>query len=334
MRYVFAMPGDELNIALYGDLFDQSNVFGYFTDEIYSSFILNRIKYIHTSLRINSKVDLPFKILHYNKLLNMVCDNDCIILTHIAAGKIGKKILNIIRKQYSGIRMVLLLLDSFDAHSPTLFRAWNAIGDYKWDLILSFDKGDSDKYGFTYMGQAYYSINNKIIASNNISDVYYIGACKNDGGRRLNNLLSIEKRLFKNDISYEFIVVENHGVDNGGFLKEISNTKIKIYNSPIGYKTVLSDVLASNCILEILQDGQSTQTLRYFEAVCYNKKLLTNNPNIADYPYYDSRYMKVFSKPEDIDVEWVKKRENIDYGYKGDFSPVGILDIIEKNLGK
>ncbi len=79
--------------------------------------------------------------------------------------------------------------------------------------------------------------------------------------------------------------------------------------------------MGSNCILEVLQDGQTGSTLRYLEAVCYNKKLLTTNPRIKNYPFYDERYMKVFSSESDIDYDWVKKRETINYGYKDEFSP-------------
>ena len=36
--------------------------------------------------------------------------------------------------------------------------------------------------------------------------------------------------------------------------------------------------------------------------------------------YYDARYMKYFKNIDDIDIEWVKRREKVDYGYKDDFS--------------
>lgn len=85
-------------------------------------------------------------------------------------------------------------------------------------------------------------------------------------------------------------------------------------------------------ILEVVQKGQKAQTARYYEAVCANKKLLTNNHYIKELPFYDERYMKVFDDFSNIDIEWIKRREKIAYGYNGEFSPVKILDVIGKNM--
>lgn len=39
--------------------------------------------------------------------------------------------------------------------------------------------------------------------------------------------------------------------------------------------------------------------------------------------------MKVFSSLDEIDIEWVRKKENVDYGYKGEFSPISLVDHVE-----
>lgn len=101
-------------------------------------------------------------------------------------------------------------------------------------------------------------------------------------------------------------------------------------NSKISYPQVVSRVKSTNCILEILQGNQQVQSLRYFEAVVYNKKLLTTNPRITELPFYDERYMKVFDTVEAIDIDWVRKRELIKYGYEGEFTPIKTIDFIRK----
>lgn len=106
---------------------------------------------------------------------------------------------------------------------------------------------------------------------------------------------------------------------------------LKYLNSKISYPQVVSRVKSSNCVLEVLQTNQKAQSLRYFEAIAYNKKLLTNNPGIVELPYYDDRYMRAFKNIEDIDVDWVRAREKIDYKYKGEFSPLGIIEYIKNN---
>lgn len=62
------------------------------------------------------------------------------------------------------------------------------------------------------------------------------------------------------------------------------------------------------------------------------KKLLTNNYSICNLPFYNSKYIKCFQTFEDIDLEWVRRKENIDYGYRNEFSSVKILDMINKHF--
>ena len=101
-----------------------------------------------------------------------------------------------------------------------------------------------------------------------------------------------------------------------------------IYNKRIPYSEVVEKNKASNCILEIISSGQSGASLRYYEAVCYNKKLLTNNKNVVNLPFYNPDYIHVFEKPEDIDWDWVKERIQVDYHYDGRFSPTHLIDKI------
>lgn len=111
--------------------------------------------------------------------------------------------------------------------------------------------------------------------------------------------------------------------------KKQHNDVIRYYSGGwIPYEKVLADVLNSDVILEVVQEGQRGPSLRYYEAVCYNKRLLTNNPDIKSFPYYDSRYMKIFKDADDIDLNWIKKKQKIDYRYRGDFSPLNMLDVV------
>ena len=96
----------------------------------------------------------------------------------------------------------------------------------------------------------------------------------------------------------------------------------------ISYQEVLRSVSNSKCILEIMQENQAGATLRYFEAVCYNKKLLTNNTNIINFPYYNEKWMRIFKKPSDIDIDWILNDDIVDYHYSGDFSPNFLIDRI------
>ena len=79
--------------------------------------------------------------------------------------------------------------------------------------------------------------------------------------------------------------------------------------------------MKSNCILDIVQNGQKGNTIRYYEAICNNKKLLTNNRTVLSDKYYDKRYIQYFSDAKQIDVNWIKEPCEVDFGYQGEFSP-------------
>lgn len=51
------------------------------------------------------------------------------------------------------------------------------------------------------------------------------------------------------------------------------------------YEKLLMLTQLSNCIFDMTQVGQTGVTFRYYEAVVYNKKLLTNNREIFNMPF-------------------------------------------------
>lgn len=54
----------------------------------------------------------------------------------------------------------------------------------------------------------------------------------------------------------------------------------------LSYVEYLERYLSANCMVEILQEGQSGMTLRPLEALVYGRKLLTNNPDIVKEDFY------------------------------------------------
>ena len=90
---------------------------------------------------------------------------------------------------------------------------------------------------------------------------------------------------------------------------------------------VLKTDVQSNCILEVLKGDAHSNTLRFWEAVLYNKKFYTNCKEIVKSPYYNPNYVKVFKNPEDIDLNFISERTKVNYGYKGDLSPITLLEM-------
>ena len=187
---------------------------------------------------------------------------------------------------------------------------------------MTFDDADAQKYGFRHFFQRYSKFALNSVNSN--KGLYFVGHSK---GRAF-LLEKIAEKLDYSQIPYFFKIVGSQKK------KDSFHKGINYLKNAISYMDVLDYISKSDCLLEIVQEGQSGATARYAEAVCYNKKLLTNNKKIVDFPYYDSRFMKIFSETDDIDLEWLKSKDKVEYFYKGDFSPIVLMNEISVYFSK
>ena len=191
---------------------------------------------------------------------------------------------------------------------------------YHVDQVYSFDKKDCDTFGMEFFD--FYSML-PIIDSTNYSNgdrlrVFYVGSC------RSKERLDILHRLYdylSNQADCTFYL---NGVDTVDMTREGI-----IYNHPLTYRQVIELVQRNDVIVEIMNGCQTGNTLRLKEAVCYNKLLLTNNQTITDTPYYNSKYMQVFNKVDEIDLS--KFLPNPDYCYAGEFSTKRLINLIIDN---
>ena len=190
------------------------------------------------------------------------------------------------------------------------------------DLVICTIPDDCKKYGFDYFPLVYPTriagdLSKKPISS----DVYFLGS----NGGRIKYLTSIYEYLISRGVICDFNIVgvESHEQKHIG---EIT------YNNKFSTEENLLHSSSTNCILEIMHEGMNAVTSRFPEALCLNKKLLTNNKNVVNEKYFDPRYIKVFENIEDIDAEWIKKREDIDYAYKNDYSARNLIDYITKEF--
>ncbi|MBR6979975.1 MAG: hypothetical protein IKH88_09095 [Prevotella sp.] len=194
------------------------------------------------------------------------------------------------------------------------------MNSFKWDSIFSFDKHDCEKFGFQYMGFNYYSMRNLKSVSNPSKDLF-LAVCYSKSREKI--ICDVYSYLAKAGVKCDIHVkLWNEGYEN---MIDGIHYITKGF-AMMTYEECLKKALDSNCLLEIIRPGQEGPTLRYMEAVCYNKKLLTNNSQITEYPFYNPQYMKIFDKVEDIDIEWLTDKSPVEYYYKGDFSPVHLVD--------
>ena len=67
---------------------------------------------------------------------------------------------------------------------------------------------------------------------------------------------------------------------------------------------------------------------------CFWKKLVTNNENLRNMPFYDPQYMKIISSEKELDLDFIKEENKADYGTEDYFTPIKLLEKIEQLEGR
>lgn len=191
-----------------------------------------------------------------------------------------------------------------------------------FDLILSFDQKDCETYGWVYYPLVYSAVH--VEDNQNIpeSDIYFVGKAKD----RLAEIISFFEKCDDAGLKCDFHIV---GVPEE---QQIHKDKI-IYRKQMPYIENLQRIKRSRCMLEIMQKDGHGYTLRYCEAIALGKRLVTNNLEIENAPFYNKKYISIFKNVEDFDPQFIINGEKeVDYNYLHELSPVKLIEFIDSRI--
>lgn len=315
--FIFTGYSDEITKDMFKDLLSLANV-----KNIQK--LLPFSQYINGLLRGLTMRFYKFKICQYGlyfiekiyrplEKIKIGSQKTYLIFTNAASIGVSVPYLKHYLKRHAECTPVMLFLDPLN-------RYWAQYAKFLVDQIpqfkcFTFDPHDAEDTGFKYTISVYSY--QEAEQGGMESDIYFSFI----GLERLEQVKELADYFEAKGVKSNFICVEN--IDEEHKMGLVKNVKKRL-----PYSEILKDSVRSNCLLEVLRPGQSGATLRYYEAVCFSKKLLTNNKNVVNLPFYDPKYIKLFETPSDIDYEWVRRRESVDYHYDGRFSPVHFLEEI------
>lgn len=229
------------------------------------------------------------------------------------------KVLKQYKKKWPQIRYVLYYMDS----------VCRGVSDYAnylreenvFDAVYTFDEADAKTYGMIFWRTPYSCIPEYTEIKPD-QDAYFVGVADSriDILREIAAVAKVEGQNLLMDIIC-------HAPQE--YREQITdNISLHTYEQLLPYEEALRRSLQARCIVDVVRSGQVGLTLRAYEAVVYNRKLLTNNKTILSFPYYNPRYMQYFETVEDIDWDWVKEEIEVDYHYNGEFSPLRLMENI------
>lgn len=230
--------------------------------------------------------------------------------------------LRYVRDKYPNAKIVKINRDSYE-----IWRKKNPLFSDKdinelFDLQFSYDLGDSEKYNMIHFDEIESKVDISIAKDYPLYEVFFAGAAKD----RLPFLIMIYDYLEKNGITPFFYITNVNKQD------QIVRKGIKYAEKNMKYSDMLYKTVNARVVLEVNQGCVDGFTSRFLEAVLYNKKLLTNNTAVKNNEYYNEDYINIFSNPEDINIDFILQDKEVDYHYKNEFSPVHLINLIDKTL--
>lgn len=308
----FVSPGSEVSNTMFNELRETRAVCYVDSPFAFSNKTLEKLCMLYAKVSI--RVSLPLNWIWYPfySLTRLpLKKDDVVILGNGDFNYYDYKYLRHIDKRAGGVRYVAYFIDPISGLASR--HVLNDIQQTPIDIVFTFDKEDAKREKWYYMGNIY----SKVPVSSHGQEHTAVYFCGSNKKNRVDQVNLIHKALTEKGIKCRFRVT---GVEQN---KQYS-TDI-VYNKKLSYQTILEQIQECSCILEIVQSDSVGATLRYCEAICYNKKLLTNNPTVRELPYYNPDWIYVFNSIDDIDPEWITMETKVDYQYKGDFSPNNLL---------
>lgn len=321
MKYVFLDDPYDIGHVLMRDLENHKDCFVMYRDWLSKNRFLNRLlgQRVYKWLK-----KLSLSRLWYRMVFRRCCGPDTRVIT-MSIYWYDTEMVDYLKTMYPKAKLVFLLRDT--VLSKTKEEEGFSIDwlKKKFDLILSYDKiHDVPVYGLTYAPVFMSKIDE--IANEPTQckyDIALIASAKD----RLKTIHGLYHHLTKNGVKSFFYVSHSEKPD------QLLDSHIIYGEHNMKRMAFLKKEMESNCILEVLKGDAYSNTLRFWEAIMYNRKLYTNWKGVVDSPYYDPRYIRVFNEYEDLDISFIKERIKVEYNYGGELSPIKMLDILKKEWG-
>lgn len=260
----------------------------------------------------------PFKSIWNRLYFNEASSDEKIYFVFVGQGYFYKrtKYFEYLKKKYPKAKLIFYFTDKVESY-------YQLYGDFSidymkktFDLILSVNKLDVEKYNIKYYPLMASKIDIDIQNETKESDIFFAGASKG----RLSMIHEIYNLFTDKGYICDLHVSE---VDN---TEKLVNSTIN-YNNWMSYNDVLKRVNSTKILLEIIADGSVGYTMRYNEALLYGKLLLTNNPILKDKSYIQNIYY--FNNVNEIDFEEIEARTSkITIAESNEYSPKYFLEYL------
>lgn len=321
MKFVVADGAKDMNKILFNDLVGNSKYVLVDKYNLYKNKLINKLCLINISTSLNLKFRMPLKMFFYKRIFGAFNPNDELCF-FFGTSWYDPDLFEYLKKKYPRAKLILNFHDTVQSKLDR-FKNMNLPYIKKtFDLVYTYSEIDQQEYDFEYTPDMYSKLNQSDMIRFPEYDVVFIGAAKD----RIQKIHEIYTKLKQYGLSCWFCIVRAREED------KLHGSDIIYTDKNVPFLEVISRQYYAKCILEITQENCEDATLRFWDAVMYNKRIITNCSAVKKYSYYDENYVSVIESAEDIDIRFLQSKSPVEFNYKGDVSPIAIFDIIEKKL--
>lgn len=180
--------------------------------------------------------------------------------------------------------------------------------DGVFDTVFSFDNEDVKKFNFKQTTN-YIHLEKKPLnkASFIKQECFYIGTLDN----RLNLLNKIAYKLNELKITFQFIIIRKKTWKEKLFSKtinEIQENGVLFQSKRINQNEIGKYYDQTNVIFDLVRENQTGLSFRIFEAMSYQKKIITSNKSIINYDFYNTNNILLVNDNNlNIDINFFNK---------------------------
>lgn len=189
----------------------------------------------------------------------------------------------------------------------------------QFDLVLDYDEEEANKYNLVYAPTpfSYLQLDN---STEKETDVYFVGKAK----ERLRNIYAVFDLLTSHGFKCDFYIADVPEE------KQVRKTGLHYIHKSLSYMENLQKASKAKILLELMQTGATGYTLRTWEAIAYNKILLTNNTSLNKTSLVDRYNILAFDKINERAINQLSAYKKKEYTYKNEFSPTKLLMKIDE----
>lgn len=208
----------------------------------------------------------------------------------------GNFLISYLKTYYSGCKIVLELIDLADKYAFEVgnFKDW-------FDMVVVFEAKDAKKYNLKYLPMTFdylpvrpYEIE---------SDFFFVGG-GNLQKKRLRKIMELYDILTKKGYQCDFWLSD--------IPRELQYNLAGVHYGYLPFEETLSHIKSTKCIVEIVQNGMSSSTIRYVESVLYGKHLLTNAETTKEDDVYGEYRKHVHIISNNMDFDFLNEKISYD----------------------